>query len=61
MKYLLDTTICVYLLKGNVQVISYEGRVEMIPERQIAEMRGFLKGMDTGFKREDDRLCSMFR
>ena len=46
-----------HLVPGQkVQVIPYEDRVEMIPERKIAEMRGFLKGMDTGFTREGDRL-----
>jgi AbrB family looped-hinge helix DNA binding protein len=35
-----------------VQVIPYEGRIVMIPERKITEMRGFLKGMDTSFVRE---------
>ncbi len=39
-----------------MQVIEYEGRVEFIPERNISELRGFLKGMNTEFKREDDRI-----
>lgn len=39
-----------------VQVIPYEDRLEMIPERRISDMRGFLKGMNTAFEREDDRL-----
>ena len=46
-----------HLVPGQkVQVIPYEDRVEMIPERSISEMRGFLKGMDTTFEREGDRL-----
>jgi AbrB family looped-hinge helix DNA binding protein len=46
-----------HLVPGQkVQVISYEGRVEMIPERNIADMRGFLKGMDTTLEREGDRV-----
>jgi AbrB family looped-hinge helix DNA binding protein len=46
-----------HLVPGQkVQVIPYEDRVEMIPERRIAEMRGFLKGIDTAFDREGDRL-----
>jgi AbrB family looped-hinge helix DNA binding protein len=46
-----------HLVPGQkVQVIPYEDRVEMIPERNIADMRGFLKGMDTTFERESDRL-----
>ena len=39
-----------------MQVIEYEGRVEFIPERNISELRGFLKGINTDFKREDDRV-----
>ena len=46
-----------HLVPGQkVQVIPYEDRVEMIPERSISDMRGFLKGMDTTFEREGDRL-----
>jgi AbrB family looped-hinge helix DNA binding protein len=46
-----------HLVPGQrVQVIPYEDRVEMIPERSITDMRGFLKGMDTTFEREGDRL-----
>lgn len=39
-----------------MQVVEYEGRIEMIPERDIKELRGFLKGIDTRFKREADRV-----
>jgi AbrB family looped-hinge helix DNA binding protein len=39
-----------------MQVVEYEGRIEFIPERDIAEMRGFLKGINTDFEREDDRV-----
>lgn len=39
-----------------MQVVEYEGRIEFIPERDIRQMRGFLKGIDTHFKREADRL-----
>ena len=39
-----------------MQVIEYEGRIELIPERDIAELRGFLKGINTEFKREEDRI-----
>ena len=38
------------------QVIEYAGRIELIPERDIKELRGFLKGIHTEFKREDDRV-----
>jgi AbrB family looped-hinge helix DNA binding protein len=39
-----------------MQVVEYAGRIELIPERDIKELRGFLKGINTEFKREDDRL-----
>jgi AbrB family looped-hinge helix DNA binding protein len=39
-----------------MQVIEYDGRIEFIPERDITELRGFLKGMNTDFVREEDRI-----
>jgi AbrB family looped-hinge helix DNA binding protein len=39
-----------------MQVIEYAGRVELIPERDISELRGFVKGIDTAFTREADRI-----
>jgi len=39
-----------------VQVIEYGNRIELIPERKISEMRGFLKGMNTHLDREEDRI-----
>ncbi len=39
-----------------VQVIRYEGRIELIPLRPIRETRGFLRGIDTSVEREADRL-----
>ena len=39
-----------------MQVVEYEGRIELIPERDIKELRGFLKGINTEFKREEDRV-----
>ncbi len=39
-----------------MQVVEYEGRIEFIPERDITELRGFLKGINTEFEREEDRL-----
>jgi len=38
-----------------VQAIVYENRIELIPQRPMKKMRGFLEGMDTGVPREDDR------
>ncbi len=39
-----------------MQVLEYDGRIEFIPERDITELRGFLKGINTEFKREEDRI-----
>jgi len=39
-----------------MQVIEYDGRIEFIPERDIIELRGFLKGINTEFEREEDRI-----
>lgn len=39
-----------------VQVIPYEGRIELVPVEPIRRGRGFLKGIDTEVKREPDRL-----
>ena len=39
-----------------LRVIVYEGRIELIPDRDISELQGFLKGINTAFKREADRL-----
>lgn len=39
------------------QVISFDDRIELIPIRPMAEMRGFLKGLDPTFTREkEDRV-----
>ena len=39
-----------------MQVVEYAGRIELILERDIRELRGFLKGINTEFKREEDRV-----
>jgi AbrB family looped-hinge helix DNA binding protein len=39
-----------------VHAIAYEGRVELIPVRPLASMRGYLRGIDTAVERERDRL-----
>ena len=38
-----------------LQVLPYGNRIELLPVRGIAEMRGFLAGMDPRFEREPDR------
>lgn len=39
-----------------MQIVEYGGRIELIPERDIKELRGFLKGINTEFKREENRI-----
>jgi AbrB family looped-hinge helix DNA binding protein len=39
-----------------VQIMSYQGRIELIPLKPMKEMRGFLKGIDTSVDREEDRV-----
>ncbi|PFG52603.1 AbrB family looped-hinge helix DNA binding protein [Marinobacter sp. LV10R520-4] len=39
-----------------VQIISYQGRIEVIPLKPMKEMKGFLKGIDTTVVREEDRI-----
>ena len=39
-----------------MRVVEYEGRIELIPDRDISELRGFLKGIDTRLVREKDRV-----
>jgi len=39
-----------------LQVVPYGDRIELIPEKSITSMRGFLAGIDTGIPREADRF-----
>jgi AbrB family looped-hinge helix DNA binding protein len=38
------------------QVFFFEGRIELIPVKNMKDMRGFLKGIDTTVVREVDRI-----
>ncbi|NIR47680.1 AbrB/MazE/SpoVT family DNA-binding domain-containing protein [candidate division KSB1 bacterium] len=38
------------------QLIQYGDSIEFIPVRKIKEMKGFLKGIDTGVQRESNRI-----
>ena len=41
----------------HLQVISFDDRIELIPVRPMHSMRGFLKGLDAQFNRdEEDRI-----
>jgi AbrB family looped-hinge helix DNA binding protein len=37
-----------------LQVISFDDRIELIPLRPMREMRGFLRGLDARFERDED-------
>ena len=37
-----------------LQVISFDDRIELIPVRPMRSMRGFLKGLDTRFERDEE-------
>lgn len=39
-----------------IQMLTYRNRIELIPIKPIKEMRGFLKGIDTEVKRDEDRI-----
>ena len=39
-----------------LQVIEYSGRVEFLPVRKAADLRGLLKGLEPSIEREKDRL-----
>lgn len=39
-----------------VQMMSYQGRIEVIPLRPMKEMKGFLEGINTAVVRESDRV-----
>ncbi len=39
-----------------VQVLRWQDRLELVPLRRPAELRGFLPGLDTTVEREEDRV-----
>ncbi len=39
-----------------LRIIDFGDRIELVPERPITALRGFLRGIDTAVPREDDRL-----
>jgi len=39
-----------------MQLLQYQGRIELIPVKTMRAMRGFLKGIDTSIERERDRV-----
>ena len=38
------------------QVFFFEGRIELIPFKNMKDMRGFLKGIDKDIVRDEDRI-----
>lgn len=39
----------------NFEVLVYENRIELIPIEPIKNLKGFLKGINTEIRREEDR------
>jgi AbrB family looped-hinge helix DNA binding protein len=39
-----------------IYVIPLGDRIELVPDRKISDMRGFLRGIDTNFEREGERM-----
>ena len=39
-----------------VQIIPYGDRIEIIPIRELHEMRGYLRGLDSSIERDPDRV-----
>ena len=38
------------------QVVAIGNHIELVPIRPLAELRGFVKGIDTNVPRDDDRV-----
>lgn len=39
-----------------LQLVTYGDRIELVPQRSIKSMRGFLSGISTDVPRDEDRL-----
>lgn len=39
-----------------VEILYYDNRIELIPIRPIAKLRGLLEGIDTSVQRDEDRV-----
>lgn len=39
-----------------VQIFVYEGRIELVQVRKIGTLRGFLRAIDPGVERDEDRV-----
>lgn len=38
-----------------LQIIPLGDRIELVLESRLSDLRGFLRGINTGFEREDER------
>ena len=41
---------------AELEMTAYDGRIELIPVKQMNSFRGIAKGINTACEREDDRL-----
>ncbi len=39
-----------------IQVLTYQNRIELIPQQPMEEMKEVLRGLDTSVERDKDRL-----
>ncbi len=39
-----------------IQMLAYGNRIELIPIKPMRDMKGFIKGIDSGVARDEDRL-----
>ena len=39
-----------------IQVLHYENRIELIPLKEPKALRGFIQGIDTEVRRDEDRV-----
>ena len=39
-----------------IQMLTYRNRIELIPIKPMKKMKGYLKGIDTEVKRDEDRV-----
>jgi len=39
-----------------IQVVVYQGRIELVPVTPVEKLRGFARGIDTSVQREADRV-----
>ena len=39
-----------------MQIVTYGDRIELVPQREMKSMRGFLSGISTDVPRDEDRV-----